>query len=81
MMYVSHKTVFTFEVSFPTSDAGWMCFNFTHRLMNIAGSIDLHNSLHTFSIRILWQLRTVEGSLVLNITIGKENVVHLQKRH
>ena len=57
MMYVYHKAASTFEVSFSTStyDGRWMCFNFTHTLMNIVGSIDLHNSLQTFSIRIVWQ--------------------------
>ena len=59
MMYVYHKAAFTFEVSFSTStyDARWMCFNFTHILMNIVGSIDLHNSLQTFSIRMVWELK------------------------
>ena len=44
MMYVYLKAAFTFEVSFSTStyDARWMYFNFTHILMNIVGSIDLH---------------------------------------
>ena len=57
MMYVYHKAAFTFEVSFSTStyDARSMCFNFTHIWINIVGSIDLHNSLQTFSIRIVWQ--------------------------
>ena len=84
IIYAYHnKTTFTFAESFstPTYDARWMCFNFTQSLMNIVGSIDLHNSLQTFSIRIVWQLRTVKGSLVLNTTQGKKNVVHLQKRH
>ena len=50
MMYVYHKAAFTFDVSFstPTYDARRMCLNFTHILMNIVGSIDLHNSLQTF---------------------------------
>ena len=56
-----------------------MCFNFTHNLMNIVGSIDLRNSLQTFSIGTVWQLRTVKGNLVL--TPHKKNVVHLEKRH
>ena len=82
-MYVNHVAAFTFEANFsaPTYDARWMCFNFTHSLMNIVGSIDLHNRLQTFSIRTVWQLRTVKGILVLNTTQGKKNVVHLQKRH
>ena len=65
MMYGYHKAAFTFEVSFSTStyDARWMCFNFTHSF--IVGSVDLHNSLETFSIRIVWQLRSVKGNLVL----------------
>ena len=81
MMYVHHKAAFTFEVSFSTNTYGarWMCFNFTHTLMNTVGSIDLYNSLQTFSIRIGWQLRTVKGILVLNTIHGKKNVVHLQK--
>ena len=83
MMYAYHKAAFTFEVSLstPTYDATWMCFNFTHSLMNTVGSIDLHNSLQTFSINIVWHLRTVKGILVLNTTQGKKNVVHLQKRY
>ena len=32
-----------------------MCFNFTHIFMNIVGSIDFHNSIQTFSIRVVWQ--------------------------
>ena len=57
MMYVYHKASFTFEESFSTSayDARWMCFNFIHILMKLVGSIDLHNSLQTFSIRMVWQ--------------------------
>ena len=60
MMYAYHKAAFTFEVSFSAStyDARWMGFNFTHILMNIVGSIDLHNNLQTFSIRIVWQWKT-----------------------
>ena len=41
-----------------------MCFNFTHILMNIVGSIELHESLRTFSIRIVWQRKTVKSILV-----------------
>ena len=43
--------IITFEVSFSTLtyETRWMCFNFTHSLMNIAGSIDFHNSLKTFT--------------------------------
>ena len=83
MMYVYHKAAFTFEVSFSTStyDATWMCFNFTHILMNIVGSIHLHNSLQTFLIRILLQWKTVKGILVIYTIKGKKNVVNLQKRH
>ena len=79
MMYVYHKAAFTFEVSLSAStyDARWMYFNFTH----IVGSIDLHNSLQTFSIRIVWQWKTVKGISALNTTQGKKNEVHLQKRH
>ena len=74
MMYVYHKAAFTFEVSFCTStyDARWMYFNFTHIFMNIVGSIDLHDSLQTFSIRIVWQWKTVKGILVLYTTQGKK---------
>ena len=41
-MHVYHKDAFNFEVSFYSStyDARWMCFKFTHILMNIVGSID-----------------------------------------
>ena len=85
MIYVYHKAAFKFEVSFstPTYVAKWMVFNFTHSLKDTVESIDLHNSLHTFSIRILvWQLKPVKGILVLNTTQGKKkNVVHLPKRH
>ena len=83
MMYVYHKAAFTFEVSFSTStyDARWMCFNFTHILMNIVGSIDLHDSLQTLSIRIVWQWKTVKSILVLYTIQGEKNVVQLQKRH
>ena len=49
--------------------------------MNIVESIDLHNSLETFSIRIVWQLRAVKDILILNTTKGKKNVVHLQRRY
>ena len=82
-MYAYHKAAFTFEVSFSTStyDARWMGFNFTHILVNIVGSIDLQNSLQTFSIRIVWQWKTAYGILVLYITQGKKIVVYLQKKH
>ena len=81
MMYVYHNAAFTFEVSFstPTYVTKRMCFNFTHILINIVGSIDLHNSLQTFSIRTVCQWKTVKGILVLCTTQGKKNV-HLQKR-
>ena len=61
------KTTFNFAASFstPAYDTRLTCFNFTHSLMNIVGSIDLQNSLQTFSIRILWQLRTVKATLAL----------------
>ena len=70
MLYVCHEAAFTFEVSFSTStyDARWMCFNFTYILMNMVGSIDLNNSLQTFSIRIVWHVKTVKGILVLYTT-------------
>ena len=82
-MFYHNKAAFTFGAIFstPTYNARWMCFNFTHSLMNIVGSIDLHNSRQTFSIRIVWHLRSDKGILVLNITQGKKNVVDLQKRH
>ena len=48
--------------------------------MDMAGSIDLHNSLQKFSIKIVWQLRTVKVILVLNTTQVKKNVVDLQKK-
>ena len=82
-MYVYHKATFTLELSFSAStyDAKWMCFNFTHILMNIVGTIDLQNSLQIFSRRIVWQWKTVKGILVLCTMQGKKNVVHLQKRH
>ena len=75
-MYVYHNAAFTFEVSFSTStyDAKWMYFNFTHILMDIAGRIDLHNSLQTFSIRTVWQWKTVKGILVLYTTQGKKKM-------
>ena len=68
-MYVYHNAAFTLEVSFSTFtyDAKWMCFNFTHILMNRVGSIDSHNSLQTFSIRIVWQWKTVNGILVYEV--------------
>ena len=44
-MYDYHKAAFTFKFLYSQYDARWMCFNFTHSLMNIAGSIDQHNSL------------------------------------
>ena len=74
MMYIYHKAAFTFKVSFstPTYDARWMWFNFTHILMNIVGSIDLHNSLQTFSIRIVWHLKTNKDILLLYTTQGKK---------
>ena len=83
MIYVGHKAAFTFEVSFSIStyDARWMGFNFTYILMKIVESIDLHNSLQTFSIRIVWQWQTVKDILVLYTIQGKKNIVHLQKRH
>ena len=82
MIYVYHKAAFTFEVCFFTSayDAKWMYFNFIHMLMNIDGSIDLHNIMKIFSIRIVWQ-RKLLGILVLYTKQGKANVAHLQKRH
>ena len=72
-MYVYHKAAFTFEVNVSTSTYGarGMCFKFTHVLMNIVGSIDLHNSLQTFSIRIVWQWKTVKETLVLCTMQGK----------
>ena len=81
-MYVYHKAEFTFEVGFSTStyDAKWMCFNFTHILKNVVGSIALQNNLHTFSIRIVWQWKTTSGILVLYTIQGEKNIVHLQKR-
>ena len=48
--------------------------------MDMAGNIDLHNSLQKFSIKIVWQLRTVKVILVLNTTQVKKNVVDLQKK-
>ena len=75
-MCVDHKAAFTSEVSFstPKYDARWMYFTFKHSLMDIAGSIHLHNSLQTFPIRILWQLRAVKGILVLNTTQSKKKI-------
>ena len=69
MMYVYHNAAFTLEVSFSTFtyDAKWMCFNFTHILMNLVVRIDSHNSLQTFSIRIAWQWKTVNGILVYEV--------------
>ena len=74
MMYVYHNAAFTLEVSFSTFtyDAKWMYFNFTHILMNIVGSIDLHDSLQTLSIRIVWQWKTVKSILVLYTIQGKK---------
>ena len=71
---VYHKVAFTVEVSLSTStyDARWMCFNFTHILMNIVGSIELHDSLRTFSIRIVWLWKTVKSILVLYTMQGKK---------
>ena len=65
-MYLYHNAAFTFKVSFSTStyDAKWMGFNFTHILVNIIGSIDLHNSLQKLSKRIVWQWKTVKDILV-----------------
>ena len=79
MMYIYHKATFTFEASFstPAYEVRWMCFNFTHSLMNIAGSIDLHNSLQTFTIRTVWQLRTLKGILLLNTTQGNKMILSL----
>ena len=48
--------------------------------MDMAGNIDLHNSLQKFSIKIVWQLRIVKVILVLNTTQVKKNVVDLQKK-
>ena len=73
MMYVHHKAAFTFST--PKYDVRWMCFNFTHSLLNIVGSIDLHNTLQRFSIRIIWQLKTAKDILVLNTTQGKKMCV------
>ena len=71
-MYVYHKAAFTFEVIFSTlTYAKWMCFNFTHSLMDFTGSIYLHNTLQTFSLRITWQLRALKAILVLNTIHGK----------
>ena len=74
MMYVDHKAAFTFQVSFSNStfDTQRMCFNLTHILINILGSIDLHNSLQTFSIRTVWQCKTVKGNFVLYTIQGKK---------
>ena len=60
------------SVTTPTYDARWMCFNFTHILMNIVENIDLHNSLETFLIRIVRHLKTVKDILVLYTTQGKK---------
>ena len=50
-MYVYHKVAFTFEVIFSTlTYAKCMCFNFTHSLIDITGSIYLHNTLQTFHL-------------------------------
>ena len=46
---------------------------YTH-LDEQVGSIDLHSSLQTFSIRTVCQLRTAKSILALNTTIGKKNV-------
>lgn len=78
-MYVYHKASFTFEVIFSTlTYTKRMCFNFTHSLMDITGSIYLHNTLQTLSIRIAWQLRAIRGILVLNTIHGK-NKKNLKK--
>ena len=73
-MYVYHKAAFTFEVSFSTStyDVRWIWFNFIYILMNIVGSIGLHNSLQKCSIRNVWQWKIVKGILVLHTIQGKE---------
>ena len=75
-MCVDHKAAFTSEVSFstPKYDARWMYFTFKYSLMDIAGSIHLHNSLQTFPIRIVWQLRAVKGILVLNTTQSMKKI-------
>ena len=68
-MYVYCNAAFTFEVSFfstLTYDAKWMCINCTHIMMIIVGSIDLHDSLQTFSIRTVWQWKAVKSILVLH---------------
>ena len=57
-----------------------MCFNFTHILMNIVGSIDLHDSLQAFSIRIVCQWKTVKCILVLYTIQGKKNMECICKR-
>ena len=77
MIYVYHKAAFIFELSFPTStyDARSLWVDFTHVLMNIVERIDLHNSLQitvSFSIRIVWQWKTVKGILVLYTIEGKK---------
>ena len=75
MIYVHHNTAaFTFAASSftPTYDARWMCLNVTHSWMNMVGSIDLSNSRQTLSIRIVWQLRTAKGILVLTPHKGRK---------
>ena len=81
-MCVDHKAAFTSEVSFSTSkyDARWMYFTFKYSLMDIAGSIHLHNSMQTFSIRIVCQLRAVKGILVLNTTQRKKCEKKISKK-
>ena len=49
-----------------------MCFNFTPILINLVGSINLHDSLETFSIITVWQLRTAKGIWLLDTTKGKK---------
>ena len=40
--------------------------------MNIVGSIYLHDSLQTFSVRIVWQWKAVKSILVLYTIQGKK---------
>ena len=81
VMHDYHKAAFALKVSLLPHMMPDDCLNVAHSSMNIIGIIDLHSSLQILSIRILWQLRTVKGILVLNTTQGKKNVVHLLKRH
>ena len=73
-----NKITFVASFSTPTYDVRWMCFNFTHNLMNIVGSIDLHNSLQTFSTRMVWQLRTLKWRTMLykTKTQYQEYIIH-----